>query len=334
MIVANLVHIKAANGMFYYGLDYIAGMADEVRCILVRPALYGLARQRFPGITVKSCSVTSWLAEIARARVRDDLIYTPTSHPIAGYRRQIIVVHDRYPFDVRSRSGRIKRSLLKTAIRLSGCDVGYVNRSDAQQFLCDLGVPQERTFFAPNRPLLDSIVPIRTPASRRTVGLFGSDSPKKNYGALFEVVACSDQNMEFLVYGHDTPYLRAVMAAFPRISITLVKSDEAGLSQFLAMVDVVGSVAIGEGFGRPIASALYAGIPCVLLDAPVFREFFDGAATFSPTIADFVAQLSQITRDDARRDRFRSVIDGIVASWRDAVLAIIRRENQTGAVNC
>jgi len=334
MIVANLAHIKAANGMFYYGLDYIAGMADDVRCILVRPTLHGLARQRFPGIAVKSCSAATWLAEIARARVRDDLLYTPTSHPVAGYRRQVIIVHDRYPFDTGSRRGRLKRSLLKAAIGLSGCDAGYVNRSDAQPFLCDLGVPQARMFFAPNRPLLESVVQERTPGPQRTVGLFGSDSPKKNYAALFEAVAGGDHDMEFLVYGHDTPYLRTVVAAFPGISITLVKSDEVGLSPFLAMVDVVGSVAIGEGFGRPIASALHAGIPCVLLDAPVFREFFDGAAMFSPTIPDFVAQLAHISCDDARSDRFRSVLDGIVASWSDAVLAIRCRDNQTGAVNC
>jgi glycosyltransferase involved in cell wall biosynthesis len=334
MIVANLAHIKAANGMFYYGLDYVAGMADDVRCILVRPALHGLAQQRFPGIAVKSCSATTWLAEIARARVRDDLLYTPTSHPVAGYRRQVIIVHDRYPFDVGSRSGRIKRKLLKAAISLSGCDAGYVNRSDAQPFLCELGMPHTRMFFAPNRPLRDSVVPERTPGPRRTVGLFGSDSPKKNYAALFEVVACGDHDMEFLIYGHDTPYLRDVVAAFPRTSITLVKSDEVGLSQFLGMVDVVGSVAIGEGFGRPIASALHAGIPCVLLDAPVFREFFDGAATFSSDVADFVAQLAHIGRDDARRDQFRSVLDGIVASWREAVLAIRRRDSRSGAIHC
>lgn len=334
MITANLWHLKATNGMFYYASDYISAMSEQIRCILVRPGLHDSTKQRFPDIDVISCSAVGWASAIAKARLRDDLLYTPTSHPVIAYHRQIVVVHDRYPFDPGAPRGGIKRRLFKAGVALSGCTVGYINRSDALPFLRELHVAPGKLLYAPNLPPLAVAVPARAAGARRTVGLFGTDSPKKNYASLFRVVGSDNKDLSFLIYGQDTAYIHSVIAEFPTISIEVVNSESTTLLQFLAMIDVVGSVARGEGFGRPIASALQAGIPCVLIEAPVFREFFDGAAIFSSSIEELAATLLHPARQKEHAEGGLTRLADAAARWQDAVTAIRGRDAHYGSAQC
>ena len=125
------------------------------------------------------------------------------------------------------------------------------------------------------------------------MGLLGTDSAKKNYGRLFNAVRQADlsSRLAFRVYGHETAYFRDISAHFPELRIELARSDDESLDDFMSRVDVLASAAEQEGFGRPIASALLAGLPVELLDRPVFREFFSGGARFHADIDALVESL-------------------------------------------
>jgi hypothetical protein len=70
--------------------------------------------------------------------------------------------------------------------------------------------------------------------------------------------------------------------------LELVESDRCSLTRFLTDVQIIVSVADHEGFGRPIAAALLANVPCLLVQRPVFVEFFQGGAQFRADIAGVV----------------------------------------------
>lgn len=290
MIVANFYHLKNTNGLFYYGVDYLHENIAAVRKILVRPALQAAAARAFPGAEVQACSLGQYCREILAARRRADFIYTPTSHPLPFLSRQMVVVHDVYPF--LGRVGKIKALLLRMSLATSHCKIGYINHSDARSFALRIGARQGRTLFAPNkfpqRPA--GGVHREAQGGAFTVGLFGTDSGKKNYAGLFQSYLAHPQRppLRFAAYGHRTPYFEALLKAYPQVEVELVESDACSMAGFLARVDLVVSVADHEGFGRPIATALLSGVPCLLAQRPVFAEFFAGGAQLVPDIPEVV----------------------------------------------
>lgn len=291
-LLANLWMLKAGNGMLWYAIDYLRRLDRPVQ-VVVRPPLAGLLRRELdlPSIRVEAVGPGGFLRRVLAAAARGEPIYAPTPHPIPFVRRQMIVFHDPYPFD--GPQGETKRRLLRFGLATSRCTVGYINRSTARPWLVDLGVPQERLLFAPNLP------PAATPpprsaaradgvaaARRLRLGAFGTDSPKKRYPQLLEALARSAycDRLQLCLYGPPHPYVAALLRDFPANPPLLV--DQAGMSlrDFILGLDAVVSVAPGEGFGRPIATALQLGVPCHLIESPVFREFFDGLASFAPDI--------------------------------------------------
>jgi hypothetical protein len=152
--------------------------------------------------------------------------------------------------------------------------------------------------FAPNR-FPEPLKRIARDSSQNgvtTVGLFGTDSKKKNYDTFFSAVRSSElsSSLVFFVYGHDTDYFRDIRGKFLDIQIELVRSDYESIDKFMSCVDVLASVSVGEGFGRPFASGLLAGVPVELLDHPVFREFFTGGARFHSNIDALVQSLPRV----------------------------------------
>jgi hypothetical protein len=297
MIVANFYHLKNTNGLFYYGVDYLADSARHLRKVLVRPSMRESVEKAFPGIPVVPCNLRQLIVEIVGAAVRGDFIYTPSSHPIPFISKQMVVVHDPYPFF--GRIGAVKRWLLQMSLLTSRCRVGYINHSDAQALVIRLGVSKRQGIYSPNKfplpPELDR-GSTRRSSGEVTVGLFGTDSPKKKYRELFAALLVRETNVEvrFLVYGHRTKYFEGLTAEFPLLKIELAESDKWSLGEFLEKIDMVVSVAEHEGFGRPIAAALLGGVPCLLLERPVFKEFFVGGAEFRPDLPGVVARMLEM----------------------------------------
>lgn len=299
MIVVNLWFIKHSNGLFHYGLDYAEALGDAVREIWVRdPALAAAVHRRLPGASVVIVPARGLLPRLAGARRRADLVLTTSSHPLALGRRLVAVVHDSFPF-TDGRAGAVKALLFRTFLRLTGGVAGYVNHADAGRYLAAQGVPAGRTRYLPNR------LPEAPPAApagplvvgeRLVIGLFGTDSPKKNYDALFAAAAARPPGLPAVwrLYGHRNSYTDRLIADYPGCAIEIVGSDELSMERFLAGIDLAVSPAIGEGFARPVAAALLRGVPTLLLDTPVFREFYAGSARLFPTVPALVEAIAAI----------------------------------------
>lgn len=294
MLVANFYHLKNTNGLFYYGADYICGDLKLLRKVLVRPALKDAATRFFPGVEITVCDPFRLAIEAFQVAIRGDFLYTPSSHPLPFLSNQMVVVHDVFPF--LGWIGRLKRSLLCVSLFSSRCRVGYINNSDARPFVQGLGINEYRQIFAPNKfPSFLKWVPKQRvdKNARVTVGLLGTDSAKKNYPALFDALSAAGKSgsVDFILYGHPTQYYQELVRKFPQINAQLLESDKYSIDEFFSQIDIIVSVADNEGFGRPIAAALSAGVPCLLLDRPVFLEFFQGAAQFSPNIGTLIGKI-------------------------------------------
>lgn len=82
-----------------------------------------------------------------------------------------------------------------------------------------------------------------------------------------------------------------------------------------------------EGFGLTPLEALAAGVPVVVLDTPVAREIYGGAAAYvarpDPALID--AALEHVLFDEAERTRILSEATGVLArySWRDCAEKVL-----------
>jgi len=321
MIVANFYHLKNTNGLFYYGVDYLSEDLGKVRKILVRASLANATRQVLPGVEVVSCTAGSLVREVLRAALRGDFIYTPSSHPLPFISQQMIVVHDVFPFF--GFKGKVKELLLRLSLATSGCRVGYINNSDARAFAGKLGADHPKGLFAPNKfPAPMQVAPVGAqPGGPLHVGLFGTDSAKKNYAELFAQILLRNagKRVRFLVYGHKTAYYEELVRQFPEIDLQLVESDKCSLTRFLEQIRIIASVADHEGFGRPIAAALLANIPTLLVQRPVFVEFFQGGAQFRATIPEVVDRILELASEPVIQPVSYSPPAAVVDGYRSAV---------------
>lgn len=326
MIVVNLWFIKHSNGLFHYGLDYAAALSSGVREIWVRDAaLATLVAARLPDVPVRILVVKSLLRAAAATVRRRDALFTPSSHPIAFVPRQTVVVHDSFPFE--GKAGRIKRLLFRIGLAASHGVAGYINRADGYRFLAACGIPPHRTRYLPNR--IGPVPPRPSdPAiigETIVVGLFGSDSPKKNYDALF-AQATRMGHVRWRVFGHENAYTRRLQHDHPDCRIEIVGSDATTLEGFLDTIDVAVSVAVGEGFARPVAMSLMRGIPTWLLDAPVFREFYHGSAQLFPTVTALVEAIATLVVGDRLERPVLKTEAALRADFASAIASLEHRQ--------
>lgn len=300
-LVINLWHLKSTNGMFYYACDYLREIQAPA-LILLNSRLQGFEASVFGGVPLRRLGLFGYLRFALSLLRSGGSVFTPTPHPLPFVSRQLVVVHDPYPFE--GTLGFFKMGLLRLSLMTSGCRVGYINNSGARRFVDRCVASENRKVFLPNHFPPPSRITPRQATARMVVGLIGTDSAKKDYAALFDVVCSRDlgDRFEFLIFGHDSPYFRSVRAKFSELRIRLMPSDTNSIDAFLVEVDCVTSVARNEGFGRPIAHALAGGIPCFLLDDEVFREFYGAAAVFSHSIEALVENLLRArTYEDPKR---------------------------------
>jgi hypothetical protein len=281
-LVINLFPLKAENGMFYYGLDYIKalGSPDSVIC---RRGMAKAVQDAFPDTRVLSGGLLSSCLRLYRSAIRGAFIYCPTPHPLPFIRRQFVVLHDLYPF-LHGHLHRLKAPLLQIALKSSKFMVGYINRSECLPYLNRLGLQPNRLLFVPNLiewPQRPSESPISSAKGQTVVGLLGTDSPKKRYEELFrEVIRLGlQEKLRFRVFGFRSSYIDGILEQFPTIQLALVNSSKHSMQDFIASVHALVSLSPEEGFGRPLALAVLLGMPVFMPKCPLAEEFYSGFAT-------------------------------------------------------
>jgi hypothetical protein len=302
-VLVNMWHIKTTNGLFYYAIDYIREIEQCVE-ILVRKNLYESTRAALPHHNIKVLTPSGIIRCFIKAKIGAQWVFTPTSHPIPFHKHQIVTLHDDFPFI--GRFGRIKLFLFRIALFTSKCYVAHINFTTALAPILNKSISPDRLLYFPNKLpdklTINGIISARAQLctelnlqvkNKIQVALFGTDSRKKRYEDLFENVVISDSTdrITFLIYGHQTDYYAELKARFELLDIRLIESSATNLDDFLKFIDAVVSVAEHEGFGRPIALALSADIPCFLLHTPVFQEFFGRYLNLHVSIPQLVSDL-------------------------------------------
>ncbi len=300
MVIVNTFFIKRSNGLFHYGMDYAEALGSQVREVWARTdATAEAASRRLPGRRVVRVSPLQLPWRLRAAARNGELVFTPSSHPLGLGARTVVVVHDCFPFQ--GKVGRIKKHLVRAGLRDPRISAAYVNRAEALAFLEDLGALAERMHYLPNK-VGQLAAPRRQPrmvGPAPRIGLFGSDSEKKNYASLFAAASRAHLGISpvWTIYGHKNAYTQSLQAHFGGCRIEVVDSDRCGIDEFVESLDLAVSPAIGEGFARPVALALQHGVPTFLLDCPVFREFYAGSAQLFGDIEELIGAIAALTPD-------------------------------------
>ncbi|MUK92261.1 glycosyltransferase [Aliivibrio fischeri] len=289
MVVVNLFGLKQTNGMYFYALDYINEIKG-VEKILVNRVFFSKLKE-IDRRNFKCCSFLGFLFELMICIWNRKFIYTPTSHPLPFYSKQLVVVHDIYPFK-HGKLSKIKKILFNISAFTSRCNIGYINKSEVLPYLVNNKFLIGKLFFLPNlMPNIDSFnfVPKVKNRNEFVIGVIGSDSYKKNYHLLCEKISESNfyGKIKIVIYGHDNNYTDSIISKYKNIQIKVMKSDYYCLSKFFSSIDVVVSIAEGEGFGRPLASAVALGLKTYVINNKINSEFFSDVYIFD-TVEDMI----------------------------------------------
>ncbi|HEG4446348.1 TPA: hypothetical protein SD616_001595 [Aeromonas hydrophila] len=289
-MIVNYLFLKNKNGMYYYSEDYILeSKIDKVKRINSDLSCASII-DKFKYIIMLYYHALFYNA----------YIYTPTIHPLPFLSKQLVICHDSYPF--KGFKGRIKRFLLKLSLYTSNCSVGFINHSDSKKFVDSLGVSGARTVFLPNLIKCKELIEVPRRSKNKDVlhvALVGTDSDKKRYEVLFNALlskhSAQVSKLNFYLYGGESNYCKRILGKYSdSIKITWVNPGVIGLDDFISEMDVLVSVAKNEGFGRPIAFALQRGLLTLLIDDPVFKEFFSGSAHFFESESQLINSIQSI----------------------------------------
>ena len=298
-VIVNMWHIKNTNGLFFYSLDYINSLEKTHKIILRKGFPENKAIDRLKEKhNITNLNLLQYIMFYFKSFFSNIFIFTPSSHPLPFLKKQLIIVHDMYPFT--GNKGWVKTLLFKTSVKLAKCNVGYINSSSVKKDLIELSIPEDKLLFCPNKfPIKSepSIALLPVDSSALKIGLVGTDSDKKNYHELFTQVHRHklEKKIKFLIYGHNTDYYKKLRSSFQDLDISLIRSDNCQLECFFTKVNALISICTTEGFGRPIATALVNNLPTYLIRCDVFEEFFEGGAYFYQNIDDLLSGVLQST---------------------------------------
>lgn len=276
------------NGMYYHALDYIYDLETRVTVILNKKYFKSVPKE-LQGHDVKILNFVDYL--IYSFSYRNEKFITPTPHPIPWLKNQIIILHDVYPF--KGRIGSVKKSLIKISYLMNRYEIGIVNRSILLPFLNSLRYSR-RYFFLPNKvEILERTKNTSPKKNIERIGLFGADSEKKNYHILFDHTAA---DLQYFIYGKTTNYTEYLVRRYHELDINVVDSSLTTVEGFLSLVDCVVSVSTEEGFGRLNLLSIQKGVPVILLESPVTREFYQEFHDTSSgiTIAQTVGEVTEL----------------------------------------
>lgn len=298
MVLFNFWHLKAKNGMFYFGCDYLSSInVDRSKTLIIyRTGVF--EEGDFPSsFKCVGLDFYGYLWFILKARLKGWGIFSPTVHCIPFYPKQISVLHDYYPFD--GEANRLKRWALIFMLFIGRGYVGGINCSAVLPFLKSRGFT--RVFYCPNLVSTMEVKPVQNGGVRSgcscdslRVGLVGTDSDKKRYDILLECSSSVFKKFELVFFGTDTNYYQQCHTKLSSFgySVSMVNSSSVGLEKYLTeSIDVLMSVATGEGFCRPVAQAAFSNVPVFLLKDSVFVEFYSETAVIRNSFTELVAAL-------------------------------------------
>lgn len=296
MIIVNLFFLKSMNGMFYYGMDYIG---DQSVTLLVKKGL-GIEKKKYPNVVIiELSSIIELLIFLNKSKY--DVLFTPTPHPIPFFKRQFITLHDFYPFY--GLVGAIKYLLFVIGNVTSKSELLLINKS-AEKSLW-LYLMRSRITFAPN--FIEACIECNEYTNTKyKYGLIGTDSEKKNYELLLS--SLPENIVEHVsLYGNNSLYAKRLVSQYGHLGLTFVDSNNVPLHSFIEMCSSIVSVSKGEGFARPIALSIMKGKPVLLINDPVFREFYDGCANFYDELDDLILDMVQKvdTLDEVRNYEYQ-----------------------------
>jgi hypothetical protein len=296
----NLFFLKNTNGIFYYALDSYNELEILPQNILVNSKIHDKTKFFFKKSNVIKCNYLTFFYHIIKSCINKSYIYTPTSHPLPFISKQFVVLHDLFVFT--GFIGKLKKYLFIISVKSSNCKIIYINKCETLFFLKKLNIPKNRLIFLPNKfpEAIGLKKSIFNTKDKVKIGLFGTDSEKKNYYSLFKKII--DMNIGHLfdirIYGHETDYYNSLINHFSSdFSIKLFLSDKVSIENFTKDLDLVISVAESEGFSRPIALSLVSGIPCFLLRSNVFLEFYNPGAFFYNSTKELLLGVLKYPKD-------------------------------------
>jgi hypothetical protein len=305
--VCNFWHVRAPNGMLYYGLDYLKTFTGR-HIILCRQSIFNALESELPSShnhlilslnLFEYCIVLCCLI-LFNKRLYSNL-FTPSCHPIPFLPNNTVVLHDPFPFTSLSPISIIRTLLLFTSLYLSDCSIAYINLSNSYPFV--KAISKYRLFQSHNIVYLPNIPPCinfnvitkLSPSRPYKIGLCGTNSSKKNYHKLISCLTShciSASDLEFIVFGFETPYISSVRSFSP-YCITILDSVSFSFESFLSSIHALVNVSYDEGYCRPIAAATQTHLPVLLLDTPVLREFYSASCSvFFSSINKLVLHLN------------------------------------------
>ena len=309
--IYNCWHIRSPNGMLYYAIDYIKN-DNKSKIILCRQnavfdILYGeLCDLNIPVIKLSLPSYAFCLVFIVLySKISRFSTFTPSCHPIPFLSNNTIIVHDPYPFIEISFLSFLRKIILYLGLMSTKYTLGYINKTESLAFCRKLSnlklMGTHQIYHYPNlTPTINltkvTILPLTNPLR---IGLCGTNSSKKNYKKLIESMvsrAISPNNILFIVYGFDSPYIRSIISQSP-YKFVILDSRYNSFEDLASNINILASVSSSEGFCRPISAMLQANITTLLVDSPTMREFYSSSKSiFFENTDDLSKHLTTIIR--------------------------------------
>ncbi|QPN71790.1 glycosyltransferase [Synechococcus sp. CBW1108] len=265
--------------------------------------------QRY-GLVQHGLSLPRLLGERGLAVEQLEVIYSPFFEALLAWPQvpQLITCHDLTPLVLpNSRKAWLRYRFWQPRHLRCATRVLAISRYVADQLL-GFGVPAERIAVVPNgiEVLRERIT---TPASEDLLVLARHDA-NKNLPALLGALAGVQRRLpdwRGVVRivgrsGRQSPLLQRLVRQLPRPEqVHWIPSLEPQqllqhLRQSLALI----SASLEEGFDYPVLEAKAEGLPTLISDIPVHREFHQGSALFFPPADDgsvLAAQLQQLRQD-------------------------------------
>ena len=242
--------------MYWYAIDYLNEMNAENTLVILNKKYFNKVPKEIINTDVVLLSFLGLCTHLLHHKYR--LVFTPTPHALPFFSRQVVVLHDTFPF-IGTLPRRLKKVLLVISLFLSGAKIAVINKTTSSDFAKTLG-GFEQLYFFPNKidifKQAEGTESSQVDCKSYSIGLVGTDSAKKNYHEVFEVFKNQKKNISFFIFGQNNDYIHSLKRRFPHINITLIDSDNVAPFEFISMVDVLLSVSEYEGFGRLNFSAL------------------------------------------------------------------------------